>query len=124
MNLDNNKFFEQVKASDNPKEQGVLCSKDLLAAVKRLVDYEANNLLYWFNECQVHDHAGNETQRIYQANYNTLVSLREKLTLESLPQFLDRQKFDMPEALKPIYIKAANAVREPSRTHDVKQPET
>jgi hypothetical protein len=117
MNLDNNKFFEQVKASDNPKEQGVLCSKDLLAAVKRLVDYEANNLLYWFNECQVHDHAGNETQRIYQANYNTLVSLREKLTLESLPQFLDRQKFDMPEALKPIYIKAANNAL--SESHEI-----
>ena len=36
MNLDNNKFFEQVKASDKPKEQGELRSKELLAAVENL----------------------------------------------------------------------------------------
>ncbi len=70
-------------------------------AVKRLIDYECNSLRYWIRQCNRHE---TKNKEIYQSNYNTLVCVRERITEEYLAQFLDRTKFDMPEAVERIFF--------------------
>lgn len=78
----------------------------LISAFQRFIDYEAYFVKMWFDECAREGHAGSELQKRYQARYNELVLLREKITgPEFLLQFLDREKFDMPAATERIFIK-------------------
>jgi hypothetical protein len=73
--------------------------EDMLKGFKRLIDYECNTSKYWIGQCD----KGTTIWRIYQNQYNSLADLREKLTVPFVLQFLDRIKFDMPEATTRIF---------------------
>lgn len=83
----------------------LLATADLFRAFQRLIDYEAYGVKICFNECTREGHKGNDTQKDYQSQYNQLVFMREKMiSPEWVLQFLDGEKFDMPEATERIFI--------------------
>ena len=80
----------------------------LLAAVLKWIDFDAQNLKRWFDECDLEGHHGNNTQQAYQLAYNSLVALRAKMRIELLSKPLPDGFDKVPEASSaPIYISAA-----------------
>lgn len=76
----------------------------LFRAFQRLIDYECYGLKMWFDECTKEGQEGGETQKHYQFGYNSFVALRQRmLSPEWVLQFLDKEKFDMPEATERIF---------------------
>lgn len=79
------------------KEDG---KPNLFYAFKRVLDYECNTLRYWIGQCQ----PGSRQWHVYQNQFNGLVLLRERMiSPEWVLQFLDKKKFDMPEAKERIF---------------------
>jgi hypothetical protein len=75
---------------------------DMTRAFCRVIDYECYGLLSWMQLCVASKDTA--TWGKYQSAYNHLVNLREHITSPGWSlQFLDRSKFDMPEAKERIF---------------------
>lgn len=75
--------------------------EETLAAVRRMIDYEASGLRMFFDECEREGDLKGDTRRKYQSDYNTLVTLREKMT----PAYMETvSKWDGHEATARIFI--------------------
>lgn len=72
---------------------------NMLILIKRFLDSEAYALKMWFDMCENRD----ELKHVYQAQYNQIVNIREKLVIETIEQF-SRPEMIFPEATSPIYI--------------------
>lgn len=82
----------------------LIANADLFEAFQRLIDYECNSLKMWVDECTKEGHQGGETQHVYLFAYNQLVTIRQRMiSPEWVLQFLNRDKFDMPEATERIF---------------------
>jgi len=74
--------------------------KEMLFAFKRVLDYECNMLRYWIGQCP----PDSQIRNIYKGQFNGLVLLRERMLSPGFVlQFLDANKFDMPEATERIF---------------------
>lgn len=68
-------------------------------AFRRVIDYECAALLLCMKRCQ-----RKVEWEIYQNQFNNLVLLRERMiSPEWVLQFLDKKKFDMPEAKERVF---------------------
>ena len=73
----------------------------MLKAFQRFLDHEAVNIKPWFEMTPASD---TQLKHVYQAQYNTVVLMRQYCTMDVVLQFLSKDFDTLPPAVNRVFI--------------------